>query len=807
MARYGFETNIPELTRRLGLNLYNDPTISLRELLQNANDACILAEGLLGAPKGRIDISVDSKNHRLSITDSGIGMDERCLKEVLSTIASSTKAELRKELERKHFKPARGIAGQFGIGFLSTFIIADDVHIETRHQQESGPGSLWHSKGDGYYDLRPSPKPLSRGTTVTLVLKEEFRNKINTMTITEALAKYCPFIRTPYYINSSALPANHELPPWSDTDNQGLADAYLRSNFNRRPLVNFYIDHDGPVIIGSESVPHLSISGYLAIPDQQFWSEEPRVYTSGLYVGEIRDGLPSWARFVLGGIECPDLDLTLGRDDVMKNTTWRAVKKVVAGKLTEAMVRDLSDRRSRIRQRWNSVFDIHAEDIMRSAVEDARYGEGDFYRAVRDIIPFRIGGERMSLATAITQGKCIEEGGKKVLFYFAQGFRRHESAGVQESLLFDERGLHFIDARNFYERDFLQQYGADNSSLALVPIEEGLEYVLNFECDADDARIISETYRALGYNARLSKFEPSELAGVIVPVGEQDGHDRELDWSTPEGREEVIQLLVGAASPGNYRPYTLCINANNILVQEILRYAREHGVDSHIKLALKQIYFMSVLVFGDANTRVIAEMAPSLSSLMLSFLRRSTDLDSELARLRQMVSEAQKRVGEKEAELLRSGILKREDGTVFLAYGYDEPTAQLVQTFKHLLQDRGISVIDGQVDAAGSLSEQILRRIRSSSMFVGVLTPRDKIAGDGGSIASTWVIEEKGAARACGIPVLLIVDKGVAQQFYGNLEGDNVRIAVGDQPADWVDAFRRATNMIVETLRQTPNHD
>jgi molecular chaperone HtpG len=804
MTREGFETNIPELIRRLGLNLYNDPTISLRELVQNANDACILAEGMLGAARGRIDVTVNARNHELVVTDNGTGMTAEDLRRFLSTIASTRKSEMRRELEARHFDAASGIAGQFGIGFLSTFIIAKEVRVHTRHQRDTrGPGSVWVSGGDGFYEISASPHPLPYGTSVTLVLKEDFWNKITTLAVAEALSTYCPFIRTPYYINDSSLPANHEPPPWSDPANQGLADAYLRSSFDMQPLVNFHFSHRGPATFTGQTLPDLRVQGYLAIPSHAMWGGgRPRVYTSGLYVGEIKDGLPSWANFITGGIECPDLDLTLGRDNVMNNVTWRAVQAVVARELTAAMVRDLSDRRSRLRRRWERVFRVHDEAIMRAAVDDSKWGSGEFYKAVRELIPFRIAGERVSIAEAVKQGKCLEKDGRKMFFYLGHGTRQNESAGIQEALLFDEVGLHFIDARNYYERDLIQRYDRDSAGIAFVPIEEGLEYILDFNCDAASGGIITDTYQSLGLNARLSKFKPDELAAVIIPLGGQsEPSDNDDDLATPESRDRFLRLLMGLGDNGAYRPYALCVNANNILVQELLKYATEHGVDSYIKAAFNQVYYMAVLVFGDTNTQVVAEMAPGLSSLMLSFLRRSTDQESELQRLRGMLADERERLAVVESQLIQRGGMERRPNTVFLAYGYDEPTKRLVKPFVGMLEKRGIAVIDGMVDRVGSLSSQILDRIRTSSLFVGVLTTRDRLASDGSPTTSTWVLEEKGAARGSGVPVLLIMDRSISTDSYANIEGDSVRLVSGGTRREWSVTFEQAAEMIARSLK------
>ena len=810
MSLHNFETNIPELICKLGINLYNDPMVVIRELVQNANDACIIAEGDGFLSEWRIDIQIDSDCHELIVTDNGIGMTEDDLKKFLSTIASSNKAIKRKELDEKNFKAARGIAGQFGIGFLSTFIIAERIEIKTRHQNEKSQGTIWVSSGDGHYTLEKSNSQLPKGTTIKVIIKQGYQNKINPIKITEALNKYCPYIRTPYYFNNSHTAINNELPPWNNPDIQGIGESYLRSTYQKRPLIEFYIKYEGDVLVEEEAkkeVVNIRIYGYLAIPDKKLWNEYPHVYTSGLYVGDFQDGLPLWAKFLIGGIECPDLDLTLGRDNVMKNTTWNAVKQIVETQLKVQIISNLSNNKSRIRQKWKNVFGIHGEKIFRAAVDDYNNTKTrDFYKAVKDIVLFSVGEEKLSIKECRDTNKCLQEQGQiPKLFYHSVGTRNHESSGIQETILFDEMRLHFIDAENFYERDFLEIYKKEEKSISLIPVNEGVEYILNrYNQDqesikANDKEIIKEIFRVLGLSAQLSKFEPDYLPGVII---------LDYGYGYPNDRNDDIRAIIELISQYSqssdiFRPYTLCVNANNILVQELLKYAHKHGVDQYIRSSFNQIYLMSVLVFGDTNTNTIAQMVPGLSNLMLSSIQGYTKQEKEIIDLRKMVKqereEKENLITKLSKESSQKPMNSNEPKSVFLSYGYDEETMKIVKPFKRMLKERGIKIIDGKVDQVGSLSKQIISRIRECSMFVGVLTPRSEIKDQETSLTSIWVIEEKGVATAFGLPVLLIVDKNVSKEFFNNIEGDAFRLVVKDS-YEWTDRFMDATEMIAKEL-------
>ncbi len=815
MATKQFKTNIPELIKKLGRNLYNDPFIAIRELLQNANDACILAEGLYGAQKGRIDIAVDEENRLLSVKDNGVGMTRDDLEKLLSTIASSKKKELREQLDKKNFNYAKGIAGQFGIGFLSTFIIADEVEVRTRHCREKTNGSIWRSSGNGEYTIDNCSEIRPKGTIVTLKIKEEFIQVLNAVKVGSILSHHCPFVRTPYYINSALLPVNHELPPWKAQNDYSVAETYVQNNFQTDPLINFYIDFDGPVIIkkskhgGPEKrdvvVKRIRLEGCFTIPNKsmRYSSTRAKVYTSGLFVNDIKDGLPEWARFVVGGLECPDLDLTLGRDSIMDDVTWTALKQVLAEELEKKIVEALQNPGSALRSKWKAILRIHDESILNAAVDSYEYSDKSFFNAVKELIPFKIGGEKYSIKQIIDSKKHIEKEGKKVIFYNSVGSRNHESSGIQEKLVFDEVDMHFIEARNYYERDFLLHYSDSNDNVELLSVEEGLAHILKFDKSSEDARLIINIYNTLGIRAKYTKFKPTSLSAVILPKDYYKISMNDLDTDTDEGKDELMDILQAKFTGRIEKPYELCINGDNQLCIELVNYTKKYGIDNYIKQAFRQIYYQAVLIFGDTNKRVIAEMTPGLANLTIGFIKRSSEQEEELFRLRKLLEELELDRSKIESELSKNMPAIKEPNSVFLAYGYDEESLDKVVQFKEMLENQGIKVINGEVDRFGSLSQQIISRIRSSMLFVGILTSRDSLNDGDDTVPSTWVIEEKGVATAFDIPVLMIVEKSISKNYFGNIEGDSMRIEVKNSTVgSWLKAFNRAGEYISNTLEE-----
>ena len=821
-TEHQFETNIPQLIQRLGVNLYNDRFVCIRELIQNASDACLIAEGALGAGRGRIDVLVEPSQATITIIDNGIGMTADDLHNYLSTIAASRKSAIRRDLTDK-FEGSSGIAGRFGIGFLAVFIVSDDVEVTTRHYTEMKNGHIWQSRGDGKYTIADSNVMLPKGTTIKVKIRNDAMELLDSIKLINILKQHCPFIRTPIYVNRSALAVNHDLPPWHEEADDSAGPSYVSATFHTDPIIKLPIRFDGPwtVDAGEEmlprkqqacrgaTVPRVRLNGYFCIPNSNvnYKPDRCRVYTSGLYVGSLRDGLPDWANFIVGGVECPDLDLTLGRDNVMDNAIWHSAQEIMEVEVTKAIVSSLKDNRAPVRRLWRQIFEVHRHELIEAATNEkkGRYGrrrhksETSFFDAVRDLMPFKIKGEWLTLDEMIQRKLSLEYEGKQTLFYHSEGSRRHESKGIQERFLFEEIGLSFIDARNYYERDFITEIADARNDIELVPAQEAVSRIIKRTGEKEDERIIREIFESIGVKAELFQFLPSTLSAVIAVKPDDETPIERLDPSDPDAMDRVLQLLSKGSHKVRSRPYHLMVNADNPLIARILLRVKERGGDALVTQVLRQIYFSAVLVFGDTNVDFIAEIVPNISSVMTSFFGHLDEAERELQRVRRIAEDERINF---QKQLERVAILMPPDmdgNAVFVAYSYDAASKRVAGDFKNVLAQRGIRPVDGQVDKAGSLSTQIVAKLRACGGFVGILTPRPKAAGNSSSV-SIWIAEEKGAAVALGKPVIIIAHKAIDRDGFGKLEGDSVWIESDGTAEGWNNAFDKAAEIIKNTV-------
>ncbi|MGA2640625.1 MAG: ATP-binding protein, partial [Spirochaetia bacterium] len=203
MSKHQFQAEVNQLLTLIIHSLYSNTEIFLRELISNASDALdklkyltLTQEEYRGVPfVPRIDISFDTKERKtLTVSDTGIGMNEKDLEENLGTIARSGTREFLQAMAADAKKGA-GLIGQFGVGFYSSFMVADSVEVVTRKIGDE-KGWKWTSDGKGEYEITEGQRD-SAGTTVTLHLNEGGREFADRWRIEGIIRKYSNHIAFP----------------------------------------------------------------------------------------------------------------------------------------------------------------------------------------------------------------------------------------------------------------------------------------------------------------------------------------------------------------------------------------------------------------------------------------------------------------------------------------------------------------------------------------------------------------------------------------------------------------------------------
>lgn len=348
---HGFQTEVKQLLHIMIHSLYSHREVFLRELISNASDALdklrFLALDNPGlyedAPELRVRLSLDDKEHTLTLEDNGIGMTRTEVIENLGTIARSGTREFISRLTGDKAQDTQ-LIGQFGVGFYSAFIVSSEVTVETRKAGEASNTAVrWTSQGEGEYTLENIERA-ERGTRITLKLKDDAYEFAQRWTVERLIKQYSDHIQWPIQLLKQEW--NDEKKEYIateewDTVNQATALWLLsKSEITEEQYNDFYKqishDFDEPLahvharVEGSKEYTQL-----LYIPSRapfDLWDRNHqhglKLYVRRVFIMDNADQLlPGYLRYVRGVVDSNDLPLNVSREILQESKDVEAIRK------------------------------------------------------------------------------------------------------------------------------------------------------------------------------------------------------------------------------------------------------------------------------------------------------------------------------------------------------------------------------------------------------------------------------------------------------------------------------------------------
>jgi len=346
-----FQTEVKQLLDLMIHSLYSNKEIFLRELISNASDAAdklrfeaTTDDALFeGDSDLHVYINIDKDNRTITIRDNGVGMSRDEVIEHIGTIARSGTREFFGRLSGDQEKDAH-LIGQFGVGFYSAFLVADKVTLTTRRAGlEHEHGVRWQSAGDGEYEIETIHKD-SRGTEITLHLREEADEFLDNWRLKSIIHKYADHIPFPIRMLGTPMPAEEgeaEKPAEIETVNQASALwTRSKSDLSEEEYNNFY-KHIGHDFEDPLAYLHQRLEGkyeytlLLYLPKRapfDLWQAEAKhgvkLYVRRVFIMEAtEDLLPRYLRFVRGVMDTNDLPLNVSREILQQSPAMDAMKK------------------------------------------------------------------------------------------------------------------------------------------------------------------------------------------------------------------------------------------------------------------------------------------------------------------------------------------------------------------------------------------------------------------------------------------------------------------------------------------------
>ena len=541
--------------------LYTDNEILLRELISNATDATnklrVLSQR--GEVKGdlgelKITVKIDEKKNTLTISDSGIGMTADEIDKYINQIAFSGAEEFVEKF--KDTKEDANIIGHFGLGFYSSFMVADKVEINSLSHAEGAEPAKWTCEGSTDFKITKG-KRKKRGTDIILHINEESKDFLTQWKINELLNKYCKFLPVPIVFDEKTI--NDTSPLWkknpSELIDEDYTDFYSKLYpMSEPPLFWIHLNVDYP----------FNLTGVLYFPKIKKEIDPNRnkiqLYSNQVYVTDnVEDIVPEYLMLLHGVIDSPDIPLNVSRsslqaDGAVKKITSHISKKV-ADKLAELHKADFEDYKAK----WHnmSIF-----------VKYGMLSDDKFYdRAKKICLLQNTDKEYHSIEEYITkiEPNQTDKDGNRIGLYTNNVEKQHsfieaaKEKGYDVLLLDEVIDNHFVSNLEQKNEKFqLKRVDADTSS-KLIDKDEKNDSVLS----EDDTNKLKEVFEG-AINKEKYTINPEIMSPTdsFITITRSEWERRMSEMGGMGGMQMFGQMP---------EKYTIAVNTNHPLASKVLK--------------------------------------------------------------------------------------------------------------------------------------------------------------------------------------------------------------------------------------------
>jgi len=389
VEKHAFQTEVKQLLHLMINSLYTHKEIFLRELVSNASDACdelrfeALTDNSLfdNDDQLQVELEIDAEANTITIRDNGIGMNKKEVIANIGTIAQSGTAKFIEKMKESDEHDASMI-GQFGVGFYSSFLVADNVVLHTR-RAGSKTGIKWVSKGDGEYTLE-TVKKASRGTEITMHLREEAGEFANDYRIREIIKKYSNHISIPIMMLKAEMPGADDdeekkedsTPEWEQINGGTPIWARPKNKVKAEEYNTFYTglsyDPEPPAMVLHNRVEgNLEYSSLFFVPSKapfDLWDREQRhgvkLYVKRVFISDdAKNLMPNYLRFIRGLVDASDLPLNISREFLQDDPQLTKIRNASVKKILTELKKIANKDSDKYQAIWNEFGKVLKEGI------------------------------------------------------------------------------------------------------------------------------------------------------------------------------------------------------------------------------------------------------------------------------------------------------------------------------------------------------------------------------------------------------------------------------------------------------------
>lgn len=527
--------------------LYSQHDIFLRELISNAVDAISkrkYADPGFVAGDMKIEVVLDKGKKTLQVIDTGIGMTADEIRKYINQIAFSG-AE---EFVNKFKDVQANIIGHFGLGFYSSFMVADKVTIDSLSYAEGSEAAYWECDGTTEYKMSAG-KRKEIGTTITLYFNEDSADYSGESKIKEILERYCNFM--PYPIIYDGKQVNQLEALWNRSPKDVKPEEYIefyKQVFHdyKEPVFWIHLNVDFP----------FNLKGILYFPklrnEPEFFKGEVKLFCNNVFVADnLEDLIPEFLLLLKGGIDIPDIPLNVSRSFLQNDSQVKKISAYIIKKVADHFQATFKEDRKKYEQYW--------EDIQ-TFIKFGLLKETEFFDAMKDIVIFKsASGDFLTVEEYKARNASSED---KTRIWYAAG----EDTQVSYLNLMKEQGIEVVFQSSPLDTHLYQQLESKLEKIEFIRIDSEVNDIL---VDKDSAASSGDTvfklqsmfYKALGQSVEAS-FSKESYAEYLKK------HPQAATILTPYLIQKDEQTIV--------KPLELPARVREELGEDALKAIQEH---------------------------------------------------------------------------------------------------------------------------------------------------------------------------------------------------------------------------------------
>lgn len=592
--------------------LYSDHDIFVREIISNACDAILKFKKLcdmgettdtLNLPF-EVKVTVNEKEGTITVSDNGIGMTEQEVEKYITQIAFSGAEDFLNKYQDKMDKDQ--IIGHFGLGFYSSFMVADTVEIDTL-SYTGGEAIHWNCDGGTTYELSEG-KRTTRGTDIILHVNEESKEFLNYYTLSSTIEKYCNFMPVPIYVIDAnkeeepaqegetkeptvPTPVNDPVPLYTKKPSECTDEEYKAfysktfMDYNE-PLFWIHLDMDYP----------FNLKGILYFPklhnEYEMVEGKIKLYNNQVFVADnIKEVIPEFLLLLKGIIDCPDIPLNVSRSFLQNDGFVKKISDYITKKVADKLISLYKKELEHYEACWDSISPFVKYGCLREEKFADKMNDYILYKTIDD-----------TYTTLKDYLEKVKDTNENKVFYVSDKEKQ-----AQYVSMFKENGMSAVYLNHPIDSSFISHAEMKNKDVHFMRIDSDISSALKQDNAAIDTAKEEKLGKLFGEILKQDKLKVKleSLKSATVPS---------MLLISEESRRMQEMMKLYGMDTANMPPSeaTLVLNENHPLITTLA----DKDLDAHTKdLVCHHLYDLALI----SNQTLSAEA-------MQAFLQRNNEL-------------------------------------------------------------------------------------------------------------------------------------------------------------------------------------